>query len=648
MKKKPTPNPSQTSPTAPSAARTSRELWFGLALLAATLFAYLPAWPGGPLWRDDAHITRPALRSAHGLWQIWFEPGAIRGQYEPLSHSAFWLEHKLWGDVSLGYHIVNIVLHAASAFLFLLILRRLRVPGAYLAALIFALHPVHVESVAWISALKNPLSGVFYLGAALAYLHFDERRTKALYAAALILFVLALLTNPVTATLPAALLVVLWWQRGRLDVRRDFVPLVPFFALGVAAGLYAAYVEGAAYDYSLIDRGLIAGRVIWFYLSKLVWPANLIFFYPRWDVSQSAGPQYLLPLGVIALVIAFWLLRHRSRSLLACWLLFCVTLFPVLGFFGVDAFRYSFVADHFQYLASLAIISLAAACITVVITRWLPDSPAALIALGLLLATLLGTLTWRQCQLYDNAQTLYVETLRRNPGAWVAENNLGDILKANGKTAEAEVRYKSALSLKADYPEAHNNLGAILLARGDTEDAWKQFEEALRLKPNDPESLTNCGATLYSMGRVKDAIAHYEKALDVNPKFVPALVNLGFAEQGKGLKDSALLHLSEAVRIDPNAPQARFLLGAVLLEAGRFAEAEPHFRATVQMNPNHAEAEYLWGRALAEQGQPREAAAHVDAALRLRPGYPEALDLLRQLTDGKTPPTDRQRKPEGK
>ena len=264
-----------------------------LALLLVTLAAYYPAWHGGLLWDDDAHITRVDLRSLHGLSRIWFDIGATQ-RYYPVTHSAFWVLHRLFGDATLGYHLLNISLHATAAFLFAVILRRLAVPGAVLAAFIFALHPVHVESVAWITELKNTLSGVLYLSAALAYLRFDMDRRRQWYALALGLFALALLSKTVTATLPAALLVVFWWQRGQLRLREDVLPLLPFFAFGIIGGAVTSWVErthigaaGAAFDLSLIERALIAGRAIWFYLAKLVWPANLVFVYPRWNIDSS-------------------------------------------------------------------------------------------------------------------------------------------------------------------------------------------------------------------------------------------------------------------------------------------------------------------------------------------------------------------------
>ena len=343
--------------------------------MIVVFLAYQPAWQGGLIWDDDAHVTKPELRSWHGLYRIWFDLGATQ-QYYPLLHSVFWIEHKLWGDAPLGYHLVNILLHAMAALMVAAVLRRLEVPGAYLAAAIFALHPVQVESVAWITELKNTLSAVFYLSAAMLYLRFDQERKKPFYAGALVLFVLGLLSKTVTATLPAALLVIFWWKRGKLSWRRDVLPLVPFFVLGAAAGLFTAWVErkligaeGAAFDLTFIDRFLIAGRVIWFYLGKLFWPANLIFIYPRWNIDQAVWWQYLFPAAALLLAAALWVLRRRWRGPLAGLLFFVGTLFPVLGFFNVFPFIYSFVADHFQYLASLGVIALVSAGIALLLKR---------------------------------------------------------------------------------------------------------------------------------------------------------------------------------------------------------------------------------------------------------------------------------------
>src|SRR5579863_1942336 len=276
-------------------------------IIVSALLAYWPALRGGLLWDDSSHLTRPELQSFHGLWRIWFELGATQ-QYYPLLHSAFWLEHRFWGDAALGYHLTNVALHAASACLVVAIMRRLSLPGAWLAGFVFALHPVCVEAAAWISEQKSTLSGVFCLAALLTYLRFDQTRRKPAYVLATGLFVLALLSKTVTATLPAVLLVVFWWQRGRLAWRRDVLPLLPWLALGTFAGLSTAWIErtligarGAAFMLTPALRVLIAGRAIFFYAGKLIWPADLTFSYARWEPDPALWWQWLFPAGALGL-----------------------------------------------------------------------------------------------------------------------------------------------------------------------------------------------------------------------------------------------------------------------------------------------------------------------------------------------------------
>jgi hypothetical protein len=324
-------NEAQT-PAFPSVGDRARRNWLpALLLMALTIMAYQPAWHAGIIWDDDDYITPLKLRSLNGLARIWTQPGATH-QYYPLVHTVFWVEHKLCGDATTEYHWVNILLHASSALLVAKILRRLKIPGAWLAAALFALHPVEVESVAWITELKNTLSGLFYLSATLVYLGFDRKRSWENYALALGLFILGLLCKTVIATLPAALLVVLWWQRGKLSWKRDVLALTPFFIAGLGAGLFTAWMErkfvgaaGAEFDFSLLQRILIAGRDIWFYLAKLCWPVNLAFIYHRWNVSQGVWWQYLFPAAALLLLaLLYW---RRWRGPLAGLLFFVGTFF---------------------------------------------------------------------------------------------------------------------------------------------------------------------------------------------------------------------------------------------------------------------------------------------------------------------------------
>jgi len=343
----------------------NRDLLLCFLLFIASFAAYQPAWNGKPIWDDDHHITMPSLRSLDGLWHIWTQLGATQ-QYYPITHSVFWFEYHLWGESTLGYHLVNILLHFISALLLVCILRRLAIPGAWFVAAIFALHPVQVESVAWMTELKNMLSGVFFFSAALAYLQFDKERKRKFYIISIVFFVLGLFSKSVIAILPVSLLVVFWWKRGKIDWKNDVVPLLTFLIVGIASGLFTAWVEkkfigaeGSDFNFTIIERCLIAGRAIWFYLGKIFLPVNLTFIYPRWNVSQAIWWQYLFPSATLILVGALWAFRKHSRAPLAAFLFFAATLFPVLGFFNVYPFRYSFVADHFQYLACIGPIALA-------------------------------------------------------------------------------------------------------------------------------------------------------------------------------------------------------------------------------------------------------------------------------------------------
>ncbi len=654
-------------------------------MLGAILVAYWPALHGGFLWDDDAHVTPPALRSLHGLWRIWFDVGATQ-QYYPLLHTAFWMEHRLWGDAVFGYHLTNLLLHAGAAYLVVMIVRRLDLPGAWLAGFLFALHPVCVEAVAWISEQKSTLSAIFYLAAALTYLHFDRTRRTSQYVVAFGLFVAAMLSKTVTATLPAALLVVFWWKRGRLEWRRDVLPLLPWFALGAAGGLFTAFVErkfvgaeGADYALTLGERCLLAGRVIWFYLGKLVWPVNLTFIYPHWKIDLGAWWQYLFPLGVLAAAAVLWLVSKPRRGPLAGFLFFVGTLFPVLGFFSVYPFVYSYVADHFQYLASLGIIVPVASALTMAAGRietrtlWGRRScrlpPVLVKPLWTALLVTLGFLTWRQSGMYRDPVTLYEETLIRNPDCWMAHNNLGtelaripgrsseaiahfeaalrikpdsarahydlglNLAKRSGRITDAIPHYEEALRISPDFPEAHNNLGiALAQIPGRTPEAIAHLEAALRIKPDYQEARNNLGAVLAKIpGRSSEAISMYQEVLRADPDNANAHNNLGSALSNiPGRMPEAIAQFEEALRIDPDYAQAHNNLGRALSgDPRRLSDAIAHFEAALNLNPGDAEAHFNLGSALASMpGRLPEAIAHFEAALRIDPNYVEAHNNL--------------------
>jgi protein O-mannosyl-transferase len=627
-----------------------------LLLTIAIVAAYQQVWHAGFIWDDDAHVTRSGLRSLHGLWKIWFEPGATQ-QYYPLLSSAFWIEHRLWADSALGYHLVNVVQHAGAAFLLYLVLKRLAVPGALLGAALFAVHPVCVESVAWISEQKNTLSAVFYLSSALVYLRFDRERRPGGYTLATGLFVLALLSKTVTATLPAALLVVFWWKRGRLSLRTDVLPLVPWLALGAGAGAVTAWMERAHVGASsgatgLDDAGrlLVAGRAIGFYLGKLLWPVDLTFIYPRWSLNPRAVGQALFPAAALAGLAALWAARRRSRAPLAVALLYVGTLFPALGFINLFPFIYSFVADHFQYLAAALLLSGLAATVTLA-SRSLPLWAKSTGALAVV--TLLSVLTWKQCRMYRDAETLWTATIARNPSCWMAYNNLAaeqlengriteamalirlgldlaprnveahvtlaDALKAAGRWDEALAEYHRALEIEPHSVVAHVNLGATLLLLGRPNEAAAHFQAAVETKPDLASAHTNLGDAFLQVGRGDEAIEQYILALRYDPDDADAEANLGTALAQRGRPDEALSHFRRALEIRPGFALARIDLGNVLVQSGRFNEAISEYTRALENDPRSSAAHNNLGYALLQNGRPGDAAAHFRIALKLEP-----------------------------
>ena len=631
-----TPLPADVSPA--STFLTRREWFFILALVGAVFLAYQPAWRAGFVWDDDAHVTPPDLRSLHGLARIWFEVGAVQ-QYYPLLHTFTWLEYPLFGDTATGYHLVNIGLHALNAVLLWLILRRLRVPGAMLAAGIFGLHPVMVESVAWMTEIKNTLSGFFFLGAALTYLRFDGSRRGRWYAGALGLFTLALLSKTTAATLPGALLVIFWWQRGRLSWRRDALPLVPFFILGAANGLFVAWVEstvigaqGSDFAFNLVERGLIAGRAAWFYLGKIFWPADLVFMYPRWSINQADAGQFLWPAAVLAGLAGLWLLRKRSRGPLAGALFFIGTLLPVLGFLNVYLFVFSFVADHLQYMACAGVIVVAAAG-GAGLKRWLGGTATQ--GLGFALLALLGVLTWRQSRMYRDEETLYRQTLARNPDAWLIQGNLGGLLVKTGRSAEALEHLYIAQKFHPEKPEVKYNLSLALLRTHRPAEAIPLLQDLVQARPDDIDSLSHLGDALVVQNRVAEAIPIYRRALQLNPDLAGVQNNLGNALLATGRIEESVGHLEQAARLKPDDVEPHYNLGLVLAHLGRLPEAIAQDEIVIKLRPDDAAAQANLGAALLQAGRPRDAVPYFQEALHLDPRLIDAqqgLEAARRLT----------------
>jgi tetratricopeptide (TPR) repeat protein len=612
--------------------------WWWLPLLATIVgFVYLPAWHGTLLWDDGGHLIPAGLRTANGLWRIWFELGTTQ-QYYPVAYSIFWAQARLWGDHYIGYHLVSIALHASSAFGVLLILRRLAVPGAALAAVLFALHPVHVESVAWMSELKNTLSGVLFLGSGLLYLAFDDTRRWRSYSGALALYACALLSKSVTATLPAGMLVIIWWRRGRLEWRRDTVPLLPFFAVGGAAAVMTSWFEktfvgayGSDFSLTLIERVLVAGRATLFYLGKLAWPSPLIFMYERWAVSQTVWWQYAYPLACVGLVAGAWSIRRWSRAPLAGLLFFLVTLSPALGFVDVYPFRYSYVADHFQYLASLGVLTVAAAAaVTALERRGVRRAEPMLITFA---AMLLGVLTWHQSALYRDAETLYRVTLERNPAAWLAQNNLATLIvhRSRADQDEALRRYEEATRLNPADGMLRDNFATTLAELGRLPEALEQQREAVRLSPRYPTAHVNLGVDFQNLGRFSEAIDAYRAALALDPTLRRAQINLGLALAQAGEVEESLALLRAVAASDPADVEAHVALADVLGATGRSDEAEREYTSALARSPDDVRANVGLAAILINTARAEQARSRLETALRTAPGDPVAKDMLSSL-----------------
>ncbi len=594
-----------------------------------TLAAYQPVWHGGVLWDDDAHLTPAALASWQGLGRIWTD-FQVTQQYYPIVNTAFWVMNRVWGLDTFGYHVVNILLHALSAFLVAGVLRRWSLPGAVIAAAIFALHPVHVESVAWMTELKNTLSGVFYLSAAIVYLRFDAERIWRPYALALGLFVLALGSKTVTATLPAALLVVFWWRRGRIEWRRDVLPLVPFFVVGVAAGIGTAWLEvswvgakGQSFDLTWVERTLLAGRAAWFYLGKVLWPVGLIFMYPRWSIDQAVWWQYLFPLALAGGLAALWAIRARTRGPLAAALFFCGTLFPALGFVNVFPFRYSFVADHFQYLASLGVIVPVSVGLALAARRWRSGVSDGVIAAAV--AVPLLVLTFQQSRQYVSAETLYRATIAANPDSLLARNNLASLLLDGPQDMWAEAEQQAAEAVRIDPADAsaHNNLGLAWQRAGRYEDSAREHREAIRLNPRMAAAHYNLGIVLGALGRLDEAAAAYEESLRIVPSQPDVLNSLGQLRAGQGRFDEAIARLREAVRLAPGSPDLQMSLANALQSGHSYDEAIGVYDDALRLRPGWGEAWHNKAVALRVLGRLDESLAALLEAERLMPGVAE-------------------------
>jgi tetratricopeptide (TPR) repeat protein len=605
------------APVSPAAAQANRRaLVLRVAIILLLTFAiYWPALRGGFVWDDLILVEKNQLAKGDlNLRTVWFNTDF------PLTTAMFWVQWLLWGSNLAGYHVVNVLLHAASAVLVWRVLARLKIPGAWLAGALFAVHPVCVASVAWISELKNTLSLPFCLLSLWWYLAFEERdagqrpgKQRCCYWLSLGAFALALLSKTSTVMLPVLLLICAWWQRGCIT-KGDLLKTAPHFGLALAFGLMTVWFQNhqvigseTVQTENFWGRLAGSGMAVWFYLGKALLPLNLNMIYPRWEIDASSALSYvplLLLCGVLAVCWRFRLAwgRHALFGLGG----FAVTLFPVLGFFDMLFLMFSRVSDHLQYLPLVCVLALVAAGLQAM----LPAKIFRFVAPALVLA--LCVLTVQRAKVFASDEKLWEDTIAKNPAAWNAHNNLGCIraeqnkmdaaiqhfeasLKYNPRNAQAHVNlgkalamqnkfieveshFQTALDLRPNNAEAHAFYGSALAARGKTGDALKHLREAVRLGP-EVETRLQLAAMLRVNGKIREAIEQTRLALSAKPDMPEALSNLAWLLATAS--DDSVRNGAEAVRLAEQAcrltnfREARMLgaLAAAYAEAGRFSDA---------------------------------------------------------------------------
>jgi tetratricopeptide (TPR) repeat protein len=617
-----------------NAAKANRPRVWGLAaiLVFGVILAYQPVCHAGFIWDDDVYVTDNQLLTAPDGWsRIWFSTDSP-SQYFPLVYTVLRVERALWGLDPSGYHWVNLLWHAANALLVWRLLTRLKIPGAWLGAALFAFHPVEVESVAWVTELKNLLSLLFSLLALLSWVKFTEEgripRWRD-YVLCLAFFALALFSKTTACTLPAALILILWLQKKPLTLRR-WLQMTPFAGGGLGMGLLSVWWErhhqftvGKTFAIPLLDRLLIASRAVWFYAGKLLWPFDLSFSYPRWNIDPAQPTAYL---WLVAGLLLAWLIyvtrRFFGRSLAVTVLFYVATLSPMIGFIMEYTFKYSFVADHYQYMASIGPLALAAVAL-----HRIPVEKIKIVLCALLLLTL-ATLTWRQSRNYFDSETLWRATLLQNPESAMVQNNLSHALLEKGQVDEAIRRSQFVLSSHPEDATAELNLGYGLLQKGDVDQSIAHSAKALTLEPNLPNAAYNLGQAYLKKGQFDTAVHFFEQSIQIKPDFAKAYCNLGYTLLQEHHIPEALAAYHKALEMDPHYALAHNDLGSIFLQQGQTAQALEQFEQAVASLPTFAEAHYNLAQLYRANGRNAEAITHYQKAVDLDPNLVPAYSGL--------------------
>jgi tetratricopeptide (TPR) repeat protein len=602
------------------------------AIILVGAWIYWPAIHGGWIWDDGAEIAHnPVIRDPEGLAKIWVSPATP--DYFPLKTTLQWFLWRIWGENTEAYHLLTLGLHLADALLFWRLLKRLGLRFAWLGGLLFVVHPIVVESVAWIAELKNTLSLAFLLAAMIAYVDYDDEssassaakssRAQAAYLRSLLLFLLAVLSKSSVVMFPFVLLLYAWWKRTRIS-KSDLVGSIPFFAVSLILGIVTiSFQQHRALASWTIPLGgwdsriACAGVALAFYVWKCALPFDLLPMYPQWSVAPPSLLQFA-PWFVVALLLGwFWTRRATwGRHLLFGVGFFILNLLPVLGFVSMAYMHIAWVADHFVYLPVLGLIGVAVAGAGRLADRIDSRPPSLrLFAIGTV-SVLLGALAWQSrthAARYGDEEALWTYTLNKNPGAWMAHINLGQFFGQTGRSDIALEQYSDALRIRPDLPEAYYNRGSTLAQMGRVPEAIGDFDQALRLQPDSVDVHINLGNALARSGRMREAINHYEEALRIQPDAVDARNYLA---------------------------EAHFEMADALVQRRQYAEAVDEYRQSLLLRPDSAPAHAHLGYVLAGMHQLPDAIAQFEEALRLQPDdvrTRENLALLQRIANGGGP-----------
>ena len=600
----------------------------GAFLVIAVFAVYQPAWHGGFLWEDELYAsTNPLLGTTDGLWRIWFSFDSPV-QYFPLTHTVFRFEKAWLGAQPISLHLVNILLHAGASLVLWRLLQRLHVPGAWFGAALFALHPMQVESVAQISELKNVLMGLCFMASLYFWVaHLDKRR-RTYYLASFGCYLLALAAKSTACIMPAALLLILWLRRERIS-RKTVLELLLFLLASAGAALIALMweqlhntAEWIVSSTGWIERLLIACRAVFFYLSKLAWPTSLTFNYPGWDISRFHPADYLWLLAVLLLAaVIYFARRHLGRGPEVALLFFVSVLSPLLGFVGVYTFRYTHVADHYQYLACIGPLALfAAAC------DWAARGRRYIsVVLPACVLMVLSWFTWGQAHIYQSGEALWLDTIRKNPSSWVAENNYGTILRQRNERQLALGHFQRSYDLAPNNPEAARNVGLSYLEFQQPHLALPYLEQAARIHPRDLQNARDLSRALLQVGRPADAIDKLKDVLALDPNDGKSHMLMASALLTQGHYDEAKSHLHETLALQSDDIEAQTQLANLSLQLHQYGEAAELLRQIVARRPDDPDAlkNYAWLLATAPEANLRNGARAVELAERARASSPQ-------------------------